>query len=84
VRHAEAISPQRGIVAATGGRGTALIFFDSLLHGSPNNMSPWDRSIFSLILNPVANARELNNRPDYKHHRDLTPVAALADDCLLT
>ncbi len=72
----------RGLVSAKGQKGTMLIFHDTLVHGSPNNMSPWDRAIFSLILNPISNARTLPTRPDYKHHRDLTPVTALADDCL--
>jgi ectoine hydroxylase len=47
-------------------------------------MSPWDRSIFSVILNPIANAQTRFARPDYKHHRDFTPVVPLADDCLLS
>jgi ectoine hydroxylase len=46
-------------------------------------MSPWDRGIFSLILNPIANALTRHQRPDHKHHRDLNPVVPLADDCLL-
>jgi ectoine hydroxylase len=74
INDAEKVDPARGIVSATGRRGTGLIFFDSLIHGSPINMSPWDRSIFSLILNPVSNAYRNKCRPDYKHHRDLTPV----------
>jgi ectoine hydroxylase len=72
-----------GIVSAKGPPGTALIFGDSLVHGSPANMSPWSRRIFSVILNPVANALTKHNRPDYQHHRDLTPVTPLGDDCLL-
>ena len=72
-----------GIVSATGPAGTGLIFGDTMVHGSPPNMSPWDRGIFSLILNPIANALTRHQRPDYKHHRDLTPVTPLADDCLL-
>lgn len=72
-----------GILSAKGPPGTALIFGDSLVHGSPANMSPWPRRIFSLILNPVSNALTRANRPDYLHHRDLTPVTPLADDCLL-
>jgi ectoine hydroxylase len=76
------LAEKNGMVSATGARGTGLIFFDTLLHSSPPNMSPWDRSIFSLILNPVSNAYAQPTRPDYKHHRDLTPVAALDDDCL--
>jgi ectoine hydroxylase len=79
-----ALAEKNGMVSATGARGTGLIFFDTLLHSSPPNMSPWDRSIFSLILNPVSNAYTQPTRPDYKHHRDLTPVAALDDDCLST
>lgn len=77
-----ALIDQGGIVPAHGPAGTALIFGDILVHGSPNNMSPWDRRIFSLILNPVANAYTKEQRPDHQHHRDLTPVAPLPDDCL--
>lgn len=73
-----------GLVTAAGVAGTALIFGDCLVHGSPSNMSPWDRSIFSVILNPIANVQTRFARPDYKHHRDFTPVAPLADDCLVT
>lgn len=62
--------------------GAVLIFHDTLIHGSPNNMSPWDRSIFSLVVNPVSNASTRENRPDHKHHRDTTPVMAVGDDCL--
>jgi len=72
-----------GIFSATGLGGTGLVFGDCLIHGSPTNMSPWDRPIFSLILNPVTNALTNYQRPEYKHHRDLTPVITLADDCLL-
>jgi ectoine hydroxylase len=72
-----------GIVSATGPAGTGLIFGDCLVHGSPPNMSPWDRRIFSLIVNPVANRQTKFKRPDYQHHRDFTPVMPLADDCLL-
>ena len=72
-----------GIVSATGPAGTALIFGDCLVHGSPPNLSPWHRRIFSLILNPVSNAYRREQRPDHQHHRDLAPVTVLGDDCLL-
>jgi ectoine hydroxylase len=78
------LATKGGLVSATGPAGTALIFGDCLVHGSPANMSPWNRRIFSLILNPIANAQTSFTRPDYVHHRDLSPVAALADDCLLS
>jgi len=70
------------ITAATGAAGTGLVFGDCLLHCSPPNLSPWNRAIFSLILNPVRNALTRHARPEHKHHRDLTPVRPLADDCL--
>ena len=72
-----------GIVSATGAAGTALIFGDSLVHCSPPNMSPWDRRIFSLIVNPVANAYTRTRRADHQHHRALDPLEPLDDDCLL-
>lgn len=76
------IAEKRGIVSATGRPGTVLIFHDTLLHGSPSNMSPWDRSIFSLIVNPVSNAYTAPTRPDHKHHSDIAPIDPVADDCL--
>jgi ectoine hydroxylase len=78
----KALAEKNGMVSATGARGTGLIFFDTLLHGSPPNMSPWDRAIFSSILNPVSNAATRSSRPDYKHHQDFSPVVPLDDDCL--
>lgn len=74
----------KNIVSATGPAGTGLIFGDTMVHASPSNISPWDRKIFSLILNPVSNALTRQQRPDHNHHRDLTPVTPLSDDCLLT
>ena len=76
------LADENGMVSATGRRGTVLVFHDTLVHGSANNMSPWDRSIFSLIVNPVSNAYTKTQRPDHKHHRDLSPVDLLPDDCL--
>src|SRR5262249_53711079 len=72
-----------GIPPPHGPAGPPLIFGALMVPGSPANMSPWDRRIFSLILNPVANRQTSFKRPDYQHHRDFTPVESLADDCLL-
>lgn len=77
------LADKNGMVSATGKRGTVLVFHDTLVHGSANNMSPWDRSIFSLILNPVSNGYTKTQRPDHKHHRDLSPIEPLAEDCFL-
>lgn len=72
-----------GLVSAKGPPGTMLIFGDALVHGSSLNMSPWPRTIFSLILNPVSNALTRRRRPDHQHHRDLTPVAPFPEPRLL-
>ena len=66
-----------GMVAPKGAVGTMLIFADLMIHGSPANMSPWSRRIFSLILNPTSNHQTTLQRPDYQHHRDFTPVVPL-------
>ena len=78
--HVADLVERGGIVSATGPAGTALIFGDSLVHASPNNMSPWDRPIFSVIYNPVSNALTRHRRPDYIHHRDTRPVKASSPD----
>jgi ectoine hydroxylase len=78
--HVATLVERGGIVSATGPAGTALVFGDSLVHASPNNMSPWDRPIFSVIYNPVSNALTRHRRPDYIHHRDIRPVDALHRD----
>ena len=39
-----------GMVAAEGPAGTAMIFGDAIVHGSPANMSPWNRRIYSIII----------------------------------
>lgn len=78
------LAEKSGIFSATGKKGTALIFHDTLVHASSSNISPWDRAIFSLIVNPVSNACRNPTRPDYKHHRDVSAITPVGDDCLLT
>ncbi|GAC1408562.1 MAG: phytanoyl-CoA dioxygenase family protein [Candidatus Velthaea sp.] len=71
-----------GIVAPTGPAGSMLMFHANLVHASPANMSPWDRTIVYLSLNRTDNAIKQFKRPDYIAHRDFTPIAVRADDCL--
>ncbi|MCU1394017.1 MAG: hypothetical protein JWM34_2445 [Ilumatobacteraceae bacterium] len=71
------LAERGGLVAPKGPPGTALIFGDSMVHGSSANMSPWARRIFSLILNPVSNHQTTMRRADHQHHRDFTPVRML-------
>ena len=71
------LAERGGLVCPKGPAGTVLIFGDTMVHGSPPNMSPWDRRIFSSILNPVANRATSTKRPDHQHHRDVTPLQPL-------
>jgi ectoine hydroxylase len=72
-----------GIVAPKGPAGSGLFFHCNLVHGSPSNMSPWDRLICYISANRVDNAIRRFKRPEHIAHRDFTPIAPLADDCLL-
>ncbi len=72
-----------GIIAPKGGAGSALFFHCNLVHGSPGNLSPWNRTIVYVSANAVSNAIRQFKRPDYIAHRDFTPINCLPDDCLL-
>jgi ectoine hydroxylase len=74
---------QGGIGAPKGPPGSMLIFHGCLVHGSPSNMSPWNRVIVYLSLCAVSNHITKYTRPDYIAHRVFTPIKALNDDCLL-
>jgi ectoine hydroxylase len=76
------LAAEGGLVSGTGPRGTVVIFGDLMVHASPPNLSPWNRRIFSLIVNPLDNRQTLFQRPDFKHHRDFSAVVPLGDDCL--
>lgn len=68
------LAERGGLVCPKGSAGTMLIFGDSIIHGSPPNMSPWPRRIFSLIVNPLDNRQTTMKRADHYHHRDFTPL----------
>lgn len=72
-----------GIVAPKGPPGSMMMFHGCLVHGSPSNMSPWNRVIVYLSLCAVSNHITQFKRPDYIAHRDFTPIQCLSDDCLL-
>jgi ectoine hydroxylase len=72
------LAERGGLVCPKGPAGTVLIFGDAMVHSSPPNMSPWDRRIFSLILNPVNNHQTAFARPDHQHHRSFEPIEPLA------
>ncbi len=71
-----------GCVAPTGDAGSMLLFSSLLVHASPPNISPMDRTIVYLSLCHVDNHIRRFKRPEWVAHRDFTPIEPLADDCL--
>ena len=72
-----------GIVAPKGKAGTALVFHGCMVHSSSSNLSPWSRRAVYLSLCAVSNHIRKHTRPEFKAHRDFTPIECLEDDCLL-
>lgn len=71
-----------GIIAPKGRAGSVIMFHSNLVHGSPSNMSPFDRTIVYLSLCHVDNHIRQFKRAEWIAHRDFTPIECLPDDCL--
>ena len=76
------LAARGGCVAPTGPAGSVLIFSSLLVHASPANISPMDRTIAYLSLCHVDNHIRQFKRPEFIAHRDFTPIEAMSDDCL--
>ncbi len=76
------LAERGGCVAPTGPAGSMLVFSSLLVHASPANISPFDRTIVYLSLCHVDNHIRAFNREEWIAHRDFTPINALDDDCL--
>jgi ectoine hydroxylase len=75
------LADRGGCVAPTGPAGSMLVFSSLLVHASPPNISPLDRTIVYLSLCHVDNHIKQFKRPEFIAHRDFTPIEALGDDC---
>jgi ectoine hydroxylase len=76
------LAQRGGCEAPTGPAGSVLLFSSLLVHASPPNISPFDRTIVYLSLCHVDNHIRRFKRSEWIAHRDFTPIEALADDCL--
>ncbi len=74
---------QGGCVAPTGKAGSVLMFSSLLVHASPPNISPMDRTIVYLSLCHVDNHIRQFKRAEWIAHRDFAPIVPLADDTLV-
>jgi ectoine hydroxylase len=77
------LAERGGCVAPTGPAGGVLLFSSLLVHASPPNISPFDRTIVYLSLCHVDNHIRQFKRAEWLAHRDFSPIQSLADDCLL-
>ena len=77
------LAEEGGMVAPKGKAGSVLLFHSNLVHASPGNISPWDRTIVYLSLCHVDNHIRQFKRDEWIAHRDFTPIEPLPDDCLL-
>ena len=76
------LAEEGGMVAPTGKAGTVLLFHCNLVHASPSNISPWNRTIVYVSACHVENHIRRFQRPEWIAHRDFTPIDCLDDDCL--
>ena len=75
-----------GIVAPKGTAGSVLFFHTNCVHGSaPNSMSPFNRTIATILYNSVENIPVAveNPRPEFLASRDYRPIELLSEDVLL-
>ena len=73
---------QGGCVAPTGEAGSMLMFSSLLVHASPPNISPMDRTIVYLSLCHTENHIRRFKRPEWVAHRDFSPIQPVDDDAL--
>ncbi|WDD36589.1 phytanoyl-CoA dioxygenase family protein (plasmid) [Nostoc sp. UHCC 0926] len=74
-----------GILSIKASAGSVLFFDSNLVHASPSNISPFNRSVVIVTYNSVDNIPlpVQNPRPEFIVSRDYRPVEPLSKDALL-
>ncbi|MEH2447424.1 MAG: phytanoyl-CoA dioxygenase family protein [Nostoc sp.] len=74
-----------GILSIKASAGSVLFFNSNLVHASPSNISPFNRSVAIVTYNSVDNIPlpVQNPRPEFIVSRDYRPVEPLSKDALL-
>jgi ectoine hydroxylase len=66
-----------GLAAPKGRKGSVLWFDSNIPHGSPPNMSPFDRGLVLISYNAASNALPCpSGRPEWLAARDMSPLKA--------
>ncbi|MBP5858752.1 phytanoyl-CoA dioxygenase family protein [Marivibrio halodurans] len=76
------LAAEGGCEAPIGPKGSVVMFHGNLVHASPPNISPLNRTIVYLSLCAVSNHITKFTRKEWIAHRDFTPIESLEDDCL--
>jgi ectoine hydroxylase len=73
---------QYGTVAPKGMAGSVLFFHPNVVHGSGNNMSPFNRVLALITYNSTSNAPQFpaKKRPEFLASSDNTPLQAVNAD----
>jgi ectoine hydroxylase len=74
-----------GLASPKGPHGSLLFMDGNLVHGSPGNISPFDRAVVIVTFNSIENVPVAvsNPRPEFLSNRNPCPIAPLAVDTLL-
>jgi ectoine hydroxylase-related dioxygenase (phytanoyl-CoA dioxygenase family) len=77
---------RHGLVAPKGPSGSVLFFDSNLVHGSPNNISPFDRVVVLISFNSIENvpAFGAHPRPDFLVSHEAEAIVPVADNALLS
>ncbi len=75
----EALAKESGIVGVYGKPGTVVFHEGNIMHGSPDNISPWPRTNLFFVYNSVENAPvkpygAAKKRPTFLANPDTTPL----------
>jgi ectoine hydroxylase-related dioxygenase (phytanoyl-CoA dioxygenase family) len=78
------LAQDNGIAVPSGGRGSTLMFHSNILHGSPSNISPFQRRLVILTYNAVSNAPVPKGkpRPEFLVTQDCRPITPTEYDLL--
>jgi len=76
------LAKEGGCEAPVGPAGSVVMFHGNLVHASPANISPFDRTIVYLSLCAVSNHIRQFKRKEWIAHRDFTPITPWEDNCL--
>jgi L-proline 4-hydroxylase len=78
------LATTNGIVTASGGAGSVLLFDCNTAHASSVNLSPYPRTLALFTYNRVDNApaAERIHRPSFLVSRNTEPIVPVADDVL--